>query len=68
VFKSSQGSQAVLIVAALLVIYVLLGVLHDADQQQDAIVAIRVRSWLNSRSIQQRADCSRRQAGRMVSG
>jgi HAE1 family hydrophobic/amphiphilic exporter-1 len=27
VFKSSQGSQAILIIAALLVIYVLLGVL-----------------------------------------
>ncbi|WP_157265212.1 efflux RND transporter permease subunit [Azohydromonas aeria] len=30
VFKSSQGSQAVLIVAALLVIYVLLGVLYES--------------------------------------
>ncbi|HEY9066446.1 MAG TPA: efflux RND transporter permease subunit [Burkholderiaceae bacterium] len=30
VFKSSQGSQAILIVAALLVIYVLLGVLYES--------------------------------------
>lgn len=30
VFKSSQGSQAVLIIAALLVIYVLLGVLYES--------------------------------------
>ncbi|MBT0570161.1 efflux RND transporter permease subunit [Curvibacter sp. CHRR-16] len=30
VFKSSQGSQAVLVVAALLVIYVLLGVLYES--------------------------------------
>src|SRR5574337_1862400 len=30
VFKSSQGSQAILIVSALLVIYVLLGVLYES--------------------------------------
>ena len=30
VFKSSQGSQAILIIAALLVIYVLLGVLYES--------------------------------------
>ena len=29
-FKSSQGSQAMLIIAALLVIYVLLGVLYES--------------------------------------
>jgi HAE1 family hydrophobic/amphiphilic exporter-1 len=30
VFKNSQGSQAILVVAALLVIYVLLGVLYES--------------------------------------
>jgi HAE1 family hydrophobic/amphiphilic exporter-1 len=39
VFKSSQGSQAILIIAALLVIYVLLGVLYESYVHPITILA-----------------------------
>src|ERR1035437_9131022 len=39
VFKSSQGSQAILIIAALLVIYVLLGVLYESYIHPITIIA-----------------------------
>ncbi len=39
VFKSSQGSQAILVIAALLVIYVLLGVLYESYIHPITIIA-----------------------------
>ncbi len=39
VFKSSQGSQAILVIAALLVIYVLLGVLYESFIHPITIIA-----------------------------